>query len=235
MEKKISVAMAVYNGEKYIKEQIDSILLQLSQYDELIISCDKSSDSTLKILENYSEDKRIKVIKGPSKGILENFANAIQNCNNEYIFLSDQDDIWLEEKVKSVLDVFEKTNAIVVLHDAKIADADLNILEDSFFEKRGCQKGILKNIVKNSYIGCCMAFKSELKSAILPIPKDIPMHDQWIGLLGEKFGNVEFLNKPLILYRRHGANLSAETHSGIITMIKWRISLIRNFFTRSRI
>ena len=91
--KKISVAMATYNGEKYIKKQIESILINLNKDDELIISDDGSKDKTLDIIKSI-KDKRIKIISGPKQGVIKNFENALNNCTGEYIFLSDQDDIW---------------------------------------------------------------------------------------------------------------------------------------------
>ncbi len=202
--------MAVFNGEKYITEQIKSILKQLKDNDEVIISYDESTDNTLKIvLDLAKKDKRIKVFHGPCCGVIKNFENAILNCNNKYIFLSDQDDIWLDNKVETVLREFKKANADVILHDTFVSDENLNIIYDSFFQIRNSKKGILNNIIKNSYMGCCIAFKNDFKKFFLPFPKNIPMHDQWIGLMGEKYGTVRFIKKPLLIYRRHENNFSA--------------------------
>ena len=206
-----SVVMATYNGEKYIKEQIYSILKNLNDDDELIISDDGSTDNTLKIIKNYN-DKRIKIFDGPRKGVKQNFANAIKHASGEYIFLSDQDDIWEENKIKEVRKIFEKDNCIVVTHNALIVDKELNSSNKTFFEFRKSGNGKLKNIYKNTYIGCCMAFKSQLKDKILPIPNNIEMHDQWIGMLGEKYGKSIFLDKCLIKYRRHDGNVSKMEH-----------------------
>ena len=105
---KISVAMASYNGEKYIKEQIRSILENLDEHAELVISDDGSTDETVAIVKEMARnDKRVKLIFGPGKGIKKNFEYAIANCTGEYIFLSDQDDIWAKNKVKVVMQTFE--------------------------------------------------------------------------------------------------------------------------------
>ena len=173
--------MATYNGEKYIKEQIDSILKNMNSDDELIISDDGSTDKTREIINSFKDD-RIKLIDGPKKGIKKNFENGINNATGEIIFLSDQDDIWMENKIAKVLEAFEKEDATLVIHDAEIVDENLDIIEESFFKYRNSGKGIIKNIWKNTYIGCCMAFKKEIKSVILPIPDNIEMHDQWIGI-----------------------------------------------------
>lgn len=227
----VSVAMAVYNGEKYIKEQLDSILPQLGNNDELVISYDKSQDKTYEIITDYAKkDSRIKVIDGPSKGAIANFECAILNCSKEYIFLCDQDDVWSHDKIKTIMEEFSKTKADLILHDATVVDEHLNKIEPSFFAKRNCKKGLVRNIIKNSYIGCCMAFNCKLKMYILPFPKSLPMHDQWIGLIAEKYFNVHFLNKPLIKYRRHENNVSGERHSDVLTMLKWRFNILKGLF-----
>lgn len=225
MRKKISVAMAAYNGENYIEEQIKSILVNLTEGDELIISLDPSNDKTSEIIQSFS-DERIKLLKGPGKGLIYNFENAIKHTHNDIIFLSDQDDIWVQNKVDLVLKAFEDPSTNVVLHDAKIVDKNLEVLSESFFKDHRTKLGVLNNIIRNSYIGCCMAFRKEMKEYILPFPSKLPMHDQWIGLIGELHGKNVILDDPLILYRRHGSNMSSTEHSNILQMIKWRFQII---------
>lgn len=230
----ISVAMATYNGEKYIKEQIDSIISQLNTDDEIVISDDGSTDKTIEIIKSY-KDKRIKIYDGPHDGIKQNFANAISKCHGRYIFLSDQDDIWLENKVKIILSTFEKKKCICVTHDAIVFNSSNNeVIFNSFFSFRNSKKGIIKNVIKNSYIGCCMAFDASLKNKVLPIPNAIVMHDQWIGLLSEKYGESVFIANKLIKYRRHGENASNLKHQKVINMLINRIVLIYNYIKRGR-
>ena len=222
----ISVAMTTYNGEKYIKEQIDSIIKQLYDFDELVISDDGSQDRTLSIIKSY-KDKRIKLLNGPKLGVKQNFANAIQNCKGKYIFLSDQDDIWMDEKIEQVLATFEKEKCMCVVHDCIVFDSKTNdIIYNSFYKHRNSGNGILKNIWKNTYIGCCMALDSKMKDFIIPIPNDIEMHDQWIGILCEKKGKSVFIDSKLIRYRRHDKNESSMTHYPIFKMISNRLKLI---------
>lgn len=231
MRPKVSVAMATYNGEKYIKEQIKSILECLEENDELVISDDGSTDNTLGIINSFN-DNRIVLIEGPQKGIKQNFANAIKNTSGEYIFLSDQDDIWEKDKVTEVIKCFEKENCTLVVHDAEVVDENLNMVMSSYYSYRNSGKGIIKNIYKNTYIGCCMAFLSKAKKYVLPIPNDIEMHDQWIGVLNDKYGKTYFSTKKLIKYRRHSLNNSQMNHYGIIKMIKNRLTFIVRYMER---
>lgn len=226
MRDKISVAMATYNGEKYIKEQIDSILLNLMSEDELIISDDGSNDSTREVIRSYN-DSRIRLIDGPGKGVKKNFENAIVNCTGKYIFLCDQDDIWAKEKVDIVCHTFEKQKCKVVVHDCTIVDEGGAVISESFFKMRKSGPGVIKNFVKNTYIGCCMAFDSSLKEKVLPIPDDIEMHDQWIGIQGDCTGKNVFIKNKLLFYRRHGDNASdCFHHYGAWRMFTNRVILL---------
>lgn len=152
MSVRVSVAMAVYNGEKYLKEQLDSILPQLSFNDELVISYNESTDNTWGIISGYaSADSRIKIIKCKEKGIKANFNSAITNCSGDYIFLSDQDDVWLEGKVSAVLDVFNKTGAAVVVHDCIITDKNLMQTGRTLFKERKATTSFFRNLIKNCF------------------------------------------------------------------------------------
>ena len=225
MRKNISVALAAYNGEKYIKEQLYSILCQLKEKDEIVISLDPSTDSTERILSSYHDD-RIKLIHGSGSGLIKNFENAIAHTSNDIIFLCDQDDIWTNDKVDCVLNSFSD-GIYVVMHDCSIVDEELNVIEPSFFQHRRTKLGIVSNIIQNSYIGCCMAFRKELKEYILPFPDPLPMHDQYIGHVGEIKGKNKLIHKPLLYYRRHGKNVSSTSHSSLFQMIQWRFQIIK--------
>lgn len=222
---KISVAIATYNGEKYIKQQLESIFENLTNDDEIIISDDGSTDNTLKIIESF-KDKRIKLVNGPKEGVIKNFENAISFCTGDYIFLSDQDDVWKKNKVDTVLNEF-KNDYICVVHDAKIVDGTLeNTLYDSYFKHRKTKPGKINNIIKPSYLGCCMAFSKKIVKYLLPFPKCIEMHDRWIGSVCDTYGKVFFLDEQLILYRRHESNVSRMKRNSILTIVKNRVKLI---------
>ena len=233
--KKVSVAMATYNGEKYIEEQIQSILRNLGENDEFIISDDGSKDNTVNIIEKYRKnDKRIILLEGPKKGVKKNFENAIEKTTGDYIFLTDQDDIWEENKIVEILEDFEKNKDItLIVHDASVFASDTNkIIYDSFFEFRNSGKGVIKNIYKNTYIGCCMAISSEIKKYILPIPNNIEMHDQWIGIINDIKFDTMFIDRKLIKYRRHDDNVSQLKHYKFSKMLINRVILIEEIIRR---
>lgn len=227
---RVSVALAAYNGEKYLKKQLDSILGQLGPRDEVVVSDDGSADHTLNIIRDYcAADARIRLVHGPGKGIKQNIANAIAHTNGTFIFLADQDDVWMPDKVRRVLQVFWEQRCHVVVHDCVVVGEDLTqVIFPSFFEYRGYGAGMWRNIWKNQYIGCCMAFHKDLKPYILPIPDDIQMHDQWIGVINDKHrGGTVFFKEPLLYYRRHGDNVSDFGRNSVWVMIKNRLIFLR--------
>ncbi|PWV53544.1 glycosyltransferase family 2 protein [Chitinophaga sp. S165] len=197
----ISVCMATYNGELFIREQINSILPQLGQGDELIISDDGSTDSTVEIIKGI-EDSRIKLLHGNFRNVIKNFGNALSNVSGDFVFLADQDDIWEEKKVERSLEILKEYDLVV--SDSVIVDEHLQLLYPSFFDFYGSGKGMLKNVLKSTYFGSCMAFRRSLLQQSLPFPDTREIgHDLWIGLVGEMTGKVCFLKEPLIKYRRH--------------------------------
>lgn len=228
-KEKVSVAMATYNGEKYIKEQIETILNNLDDKDELVISDDGSSDMTIEII-NKINDKRITLLEGPRKGLKKNFENAIKNTTGDVIFLSDQDDIWMENKVEKVLECFNNNNYILIQHDAVVVDENDKVIYESFAEHRKVKTGVIKNLIKNSYHGCCIAFRKELIKEILPIPDNVYLHDEWIGIVAELNGKTYFLDEKLIKYRRHSENTSSFKHLPVKEMFLNRVNYTKEIY-----
>ena len=203
---RISVCMATYNGALFIERQLNSILHQLTIEDEVIISDDGSTDNTLQLINNFA-DQRIKVITNKNRhGPVGNFENALKHSSGKLIFLADQDDIWLPDKVTIMAPLLLTYD--LVLSDCEVTDHQGNVLRPSFFKYRGSRQGFWTNLYRNSYVGCCMAFRREILTYILPFPTHIHMHDWWIGLLVEAKGQVVFYKEPLIKYVRHGGNAS---------------------------
>lgn len=233
----ISVAVVSYNGEKYIGEQLDTILMNLGPEDEIVVSDDGSTDSTRQLLAEYQKRyPQMKVIEGPGQGVISNVENALKACSGDFIFLSDQDDRWMPDKVERVMAVFEREQAVLVVHDARVADsACQEALMPSFFAYRGSGKGAWKNIIKNTYMGCCMAFRREALEAFLPIPTDIQMHDQWIGVQCDlRFHRTVFLPEPLICYRRHEGNVSDFSRNSVWKMVRNRCVFVRRLLGHGR-
>ena len=226
---RISVALAYYNGGKYIEKQVYSILGQLGDEDELIISIDDAADGSMELLERLADqDGKIRLLTGPGQGVVKNFEHAIAACRGDIIFLSDQDDIWKKNKVERVMRAFQENDVDVILHNAELMDGDEVIqCGATMFDYRGSRTGLFKNFVKNSYVGCCMAFRSRIRDVILPIPEEMYMHDYWIGTIGEKMGGCGLLKECLIQYRRHEDNVTELTHGSLSFMIHKRISILR--------
>lgn len=233
--KRISVAMISYQGAKYIEEQLDSILATLGEEDEVIVSDDGSTDGTREILTCYQKkDNRVRMIDGPKAGVKANVENALRACEGSYIFLADQDDIWMPEKVERVMATLEREDVGLVVHDAVVTDgACEKVILESFYSLKGSGAGVLKNIWRNTYIGCCMAFKRELLEAVLPIPNYIEMHDQWIGVINDRLKRgTSFIPDKLIKYRRHGNNASGMSHYGVMRMIRNRVCFVWALLTK---
>lgn len=206
---KISVCMAVFNGEKYLHEQISSILAQLKQGDELIISDDASTDATLNVARSFG-DARIKIHSNSlDQGYSGNFENAISLASGDVIFLADQDDVWLEGRVGKMLAALAQAQLVVC--NARFTDEHLQPLATTLFSLRGGKQGFIANLYKSRYLGACMAFKSEILPKLLPFPvrRALCPHDLWITLVAELYYKVTLIDEPLMLYRRHGANASS--------------------------
>jgi glycosyltransferase involved in cell wall biosynthesis len=203
---RVSVCIATFNGEKFIQLQLDSIMRQLGKTDEIVISDDGSDDHTVDIIQNVGYP-RLRLFSNPVKtNVAKNFENALQQARGQYIFLADQDDLWMPGKVDILLSWLKIYDLVV--SDCEIIDETGACIYPSYFVLRRSGKGVIKNIKANSFIGSCMAFDRSVLHRALPFPKNIPMHDWWIGLVGEVFGTTFFCSEKLVQYRRHSENLS---------------------------
>lgn len=225
---KISVCIATYNGEKYILKQLNSILPQLREDDEIVISDDSSSDRTVELLKALN-DPRIRILGNQKfRNPIFNFENAMLNAKGDFIFLSDQDDLWMPDKVAVVLGALKDSD--LVLTDCEIIDSQDEVVESSFFRINNSGRGILKNLYSNSYLGCCLAMRREVIEKATPFPKDIPMHDWWIGMVSELFFRITVISRPLIQYRRHGLNATTtggESDSSPAAKFHYRYALLK--------
>jgi len=222
--------MATYNGAVYLQPQAESILAQLQPLDEMVVVDDASNDNSTAVLRSL-QDPRLRVFCNErNEGVLASFEKAMRMAEGEILFLSDQDDIWLSGKIEKILQVFEsRPDVTLVASDAQIIDAFGALVEPSFFAKRGkFVAGVLPNLLKNKYLGCTLAFRRSMLDHFLPIPKDVPMHDIWFGLVNDVYGKTYYIDEPLIAYRRHGENVSPSTSAPVTKRLVWRWRLLKN-------
>lgn len=223
----ISVCIATYNGSKYIKEQIDSILPQLDECDEIIVSDDSSTDNTLSILKSYHDRRIIIFTNQKFNSPIYNFENALKHAKGDIIFLSDQDDIWEFNKVQVMISFLQKKSLVV--SDCYIINQDKNVICDSLFNGKVPNAGVFINILRNHYIGWCMAFRREILNAALPFPSSLAMHDIWLGLCASVFYSAVFIPNRLIKYRRHNSNASPTLENSnlpLLYRVQYRWTLI---------
>ncbi|MDR7208983.1 glycosyltransferase [Flavobacterium piscis] len=222
----ISVCIATYNGEKYIGEQLNSILSQLDNNDEVIISDDHSKDNTLNVIRDLG-DVRIKIFNNEMEnGYSKNFENAIKKASGDIIFICDQDDVWFDNKIQTMIEALYK--APLAIHNALIVDSQLDLINNSHFDLYQVKKGFLKNFLKTRYIGACMAFKREILQKALPFPQNQKLcaYDYWLTLIAEFYYKVELVKEPLIKYRRHLDNASTggtKSNNSFMKKINMRI------------
>lgn len=230
----ISVCIATFNGEKYIQRQLHSILSQLSDKDEIVISDDSSTDNTLAIIRNF-EDLRIKIHEDQHfKSPIYNFGFCISQAQGNIIYLADQDDFWLPTKVEIINAAFRKDSALMLVatNGYVVEESSEAIPSMLYGNKTKFTSSVFKNIIKNRFVGCTLAFRREIVDIILPLPSHLPMHDSWIGIMSKIFGKVHFIDEPLITYRRHTSNFSRTTRSGVAQVIRWRVGLTANIILR---
>lgn len=215
---RISVCMATHNGGRFIWRQLQTVLSQLSDNDELIISDDSSTDNTVKIIESF-RDTRIRLF--PNQTFYSptyNFEYALKQAQGEIIFLSDQDDEWVEGWVDTALR--ELRDVSLVVCDADMIDAKGELRADLDVKiYHGIRKpGVLRNLYRNGYIGCCCAFRREVLDAALPFPDGLPWHDWWLGLIADMFFSTRFIRNKMVRYRRHENNASMTGEKSSFTL-----------------
>ena len=221
----VSVCIPSFNGARYIREQIESILTS-DLVGEVVVSDDGSTDDTLKVIGGF-QDPRLRVVPGPRRGLIRNYEHLLTLARGDFIFLADQDDVWMPGKVEAMLAALSRADLVV--SDCMVVDESLNPLSASFFAMRNSGPGLVRNFVRNTYLGCCMAFRRSLLDMALPFPPRIAMHDWWLGLIAEMSGSVVFLDEPLMKYRRHGGNASSAAESSRASrslQLRWRVDML---------
>lgn len=231
---KIVILVATFNGSKYLKEQIDSLINQTMNFD-IIIRDDYSKDNTIEIIEDYqSKYEYIKLIKDneDSKSAKENFSilleYALELDRYDYFLFCDQDDVWKENKVEVMIERIktlerESKSPILVHSDLEVVDENLNLINKSFFNYQKLdykRSSINCLVVQNIVTGCTLLINKELAIKASPFPKEIIMHDWWLGLVASLFGKIEYINDATILYRQHNSNSIGANGFNLYSIIK---------------
>lgn len=217
----VAVLVATYNGEVFLKQQLDSILNQTYSNIKIYISDDNSSDNTPQIIKTYKEkfpDKIFYTLNNSNFGVVKNFENLIFNCKEDYMALSDQDDVWqvakLEKQMDAMLELDSENISLpcLVNSDLCMIDEKDKIVHKSYFQFRNYvlnDKKDLGHILGPSGImGNTLLINKELKHIVLPFPDKLDVHDYWLGLNAELFGKRKTINKQLVQYRIHSNNVS---------------------------
>ena len=219
----IDILLSTYNGERFLKKQLDSILSQTYTEWRLLVRDDGSSDNTNAILKEYHQKNSQKIIIFPNNinqniGVIKSFEFLLQQSNNEYIMFCDQDDIWLPNKIEisfntiKELEVKHSSSTPIAIHsNLTLIDENENLLHNSFWQFANIRPNILNTNIKflaisNSATGCTMMINKALKNIVLPFPEKVYMHDMLIALIACKHGILHPIYQPLILYRQHNNN-----------------------------
>ncbi|MBA3238472.1 MAG: glycosyltransferase family 2 protein [Parachlamydiaceae bacterium] len=221
----IEIVMGTYNGAKYVRPQVESLLAQTYQDWHLIIGDDQSIDETAIVLQELQEkypDKITLFLFKNGMGIAQNFSRLLELTNAEYVMFCDQDDFWFPEKIaKTFLKLQElenkwgKETPLLVHTDMKIVGEQLNVLSTShwkrqkFNPKRGGK--LNATLMQNVSWGCTMMFNSSLVQLATPIPPEGFVHDFWLVIVASAFGKVDYLDEPTMLYRQHDTNVVGST------------------------
>jgi glycosyltransferase involved in cell wall biosynthesis len=217
---KISIALATYNGAQYLKEQLDSYLVQTLQPDELVVCDDCSNDDTLDVLEEFKQRAQFPVLiekNKQNKGTVASFENAVSRCEGQYIFFSDHDDVWLPDKIEAMMIPFEKDkNTGLVFCNAEVVDENLNPIgchfwESVWFDRKSRDRvlnGLAFSVFLNHIVvaGMSTAFRADLRTIALPMPDLSDGYDGWAALLVAAVSNVKMVDRCLVKYRVHGKN-----------------------------
>lgn len=218
----IEVLMATYNGERYVAQQIDSLLAQSFQSFRLVIRDDGSTDNTREVIGAYAAryPERISVCPDHHNlGVIGNFSTLLEKSQAPYVMLCDQDDVWLPQKIANTLKAFKQleTNygaeTPLLLHtDLVVVDESLAVIAPSFLEQSRLQTGhnFGRLLVKNNVTGCTAALNRALIRRAIPIPPESLMHDWWLALVGAAFGQVSYMPRREILYRQHAGNVAGQ-------------------------
>jgi len=244
MPYKIDILLATYNGEKYLKEQLDSLFSQTFQDFKILIRDDNSNDKTIDIIRIYQKKypKRVIFIEDNlgNLGSSKSFMKLLQHADSEYIMFCDQDDVWLPTKIEVSFNkiIEQERNSdicipLLVFTDLKVVDEQLNTVQESFWRYQKLIPKVSKNwkklLAQNVITGCTIIMNKKAKEVSLPFELEMMIHDQWIGVNVAKYGKVDYIEEQTILYRQHGNNV-AGAHSYGYKYIVQKLLKIKELF-----
>lgn len=226
----ISIALCTYNGEKYLAEQLDSIVNQTYKNIEVIAVDDCSTDHTLSILQEFAtKDSRVKIYSNEvNRGYSKNFEYAISLCNGDYIAVSDQDDIWVPDKLELLSHKIRINDDLLIHSNSLLVDENGKSLNKTSFDKHSRYQGSDPRALAlfNIFLGHSLLFKRELIKFAFPIPQH-STYDAWLGFVATNKGRMCVLDKVTTLFRQHNANSSKKWEGNTklekITLLKNRI------------
>ena len=219
----VSVALATYNGGRYLREQLDSIYGQTCRNIEVVVFDDCSIDDTVSILEEYGDRFGLRYeVNECNLGFARNFEKVLTQCRGEFVALADQDDIWLPQKLEMLLSGIKDVS--LVYSDAFLVDEAGGELPGSLIGVSGVRPLSGRHfdyfVCNTCVTGCTCLFRRDLLSRALPIPSCETYHDWWLGVVASCERGVGFIDLRLVKYRQHGANeTGANIKTGIITRI----------------
>ena len=219
--------MATYNGEKYLAEQIDSILVQSYSDFELIISDDCSTDSTRIILKKYEEkDSRIKLhFNETNLGFKKNFEQTLRFCSGEFIAFADQDDVWFKNHLEILIGNIGAADLIggnALLTDSYLNPSDISMKDITGIKTENSNPNFLflHELYSNIFQGTACLFRSKLLKVLLPIPECVLFHDYWAALIAGICNGLRYTTEPLLLYRKHEKQITKSQKQTIFMGIK---------------
>ncbi len=232
---KVSVCMATYNGEKYLSQQLESILIQLDDCDEVIVVNDASTDSTAGIVSSFSDPKIISLQHAENQGVVASFEQAVRSATGDILFFSDQDDIWTPNRVSRTLEEFaNNSNLDLIMTKIVLINEEGNgVVTDHSLREWPFSSNLIPNLIANRFQGSAMAFRSALLQTVLPFPKNMTfLHDAWIGArCALTHSTTGYISEPLLFYRRHAGNVSRRL--SILRMVRKRLELSAALFIDS--
>ncbi|MDR2427259.1 MAG: glycosyltransferase family 2 protein [Endomicrobium sp.] len=227
----VSIVIAAYNGQIFLRKQLDSLLSQTYENIEIIACDDCSIDSTLSILKSYPS---VIILQNEQNiGFVKTFEKVISEAKGDYIALCDQDDIWLPEKIETL--VKEIGDTVLIHSDAYLIDDNDNIMSNTSTSK---VKKFLQNTTfadylrTNSVTGCSVMLKKELLRYALPFPQHTQYHDWWLAICAAKVGKIKYLDIPLFKYRMHSSNASFTFYKNKLDFIKQSRKFYSEIFNR---